>query len=86
MAAPKLRTIEVIEQDHNGVCSYFTKEGSHIGHAKYDPRIPLISLSEVEREHIVAVIKSVGTLENASKVLGINLSTLWRKRRLYGLE
>lgn len=45
-----------------------------------------VSLEELERRHIEAVLGSAATLEEAATVLGINLSTLWRKRRRYGLD
>jgi two-component system, NtrC family, response regulator AlgB len=50
-------------------------------------RIPhSASLEEVEREHIARVLSESATLEEASEVLGINVTTLWRKRRRYGIE
>jgi two-component system, NtrC family, response regulator AlgB len=50
-------------------------------------RIPhSASLEEVEREHISRVLSESATLEEASEVLGINVTTLWRKRRRYGIE
>jgi NtrC-family two-component system response regulator AlgB len=45
-----------------------------------------VSLEDLERRHIESVLNSAETLEEAASVLGINLSTLWRKRRRYGLE
>jgi NtrC-family two-component system response regulator AlgB len=45
-----------------------------------------VSLEELERRHIESVLNSSETLEEAASILGINLSTLWRKRRRYGLE
>ncbi|HXQ24388.1 MAG TPA: sigma-54 dependent transcriptional regulator, partial [Candidatus Acidoferrales bacterium] len=41
------------------------------------------TLDEIEREHILRVITRVPTLEQAAKVLGIESSTLWRKRKRY---
>jgi two-component system, NtrC family, response regulator AlgB len=50
-------------------------------------RIPhSASLEEVEREHIARVLGESATLEEAAEVLGINVTTLWRKRRRYGIE
>ncbi|HUA32657.1 MAG TPA: sigma-54 dependent transcriptional regulator [Candidatus Binataceae bacterium] len=50
-------------------------------------RIPhSASLEEVEREHIGRVLGESATLEEAAEVLGINVTTLWRKRRRYGIE
>jgi NtrC-family two-component system response regulator AlgB len=42
-----------------------------------------VTLDALEREHIQRVIDRVPTLEEAAKVLGIDSSTLWRKRRKY---
>ncbi len=54
------------------------------GHA--DLSAAEVSLEELERRHIEGVLASSETLEEAASILGINLSTLWRKRRRYGLE
>lgn len=45
-----------------------------------------ISLEELEKQHIQHVLATTRTLEEAASVLGINLSTLWRKRRRYHLD
>jgi transcriptional regulator with GAF, ATPase, and Fis domain len=37
----------------------------------------------IEREHILRVIARSATLEDAARVLGIDSSTLWRKRKRY---
>ena len=44
-----------------------------------------LSLDELERKHIETVLSQASTLEDAASILGINLSTLWRKRRAYGM-
>lgn len=44
------------------------------------------SLEDLEKQHIQQVLATTRTLEEAATVLGINLSTLWRKRRRYNLE
>ena len=44
------------------------------------------SLDDVEREHISRVLAASATLEEAAETLGINVTTLWRKRRRYGIE
>ncbi len=46
----------------------------------------LTSLEEVERSHIMHVLKASSTMEEAAAALGINISTLWRKRKLYKIE
>lgn len=45
-----------------------------------------VSLEDLEKQHIQHVLTTATTLEEAASTLGINLSTLWRKRRRYGLE
>jgi len=45
-----------------------------------------VSLEDLERQHIQYVLSTASTLEEAASTLGINLSTLWRKRRRYGLD
>ncbi|GEM_PF-87259 len=44
------------------------------------------SLEEVERQHIERVLAETATLEEAAAILGINTSTLWRKRKRYKFE
>jgi NtrC-family two-component system response regulator AlgB len=41
------------------------------------------TLEEVEREHILRVLGRSETAEAAAQVLGIDVSTLWRKRKKY---
>jgi NtrC-family two-component system response regulator AlgB len=44
-----------------------------------------ISLEDLERAHIQAVLATAPTLEAASRILGIDASTLYRKRRQYAM-
>jgi len=44
------------------------------------------SLDEMERRHVRAVLAQSATLEEAAARLGINVTTLWRKRRRWGLD
>ena len=44
-----------------------------------------ITLDQLEAEHIRRVLASTATIEEASKTLGIDPSTLYRKRKRYGL-
>ncbi|HTR63354.1 MAG TPA: sigma-54 dependent transcriptional regulator [Candidatus Binataceae bacterium] len=44
------------------------------------------SLEELEREHIRRVLSETATLDEAAATLGINVTTLWRKRKRYGIE
>jgi NtrC-family two-component system response regulator AlgB len=41
------------------------------------------TLEEIEREHVQRVVASSATLDEAARVLGIEPSTLWRKRKRY---
>jgi two-component system, NtrC family, response regulator AlgB len=54
-----------------------------IAGARHD--IPTIggdfTLDEVEREHIARVLDRTATLEEGARILGIDTSTLWRKRK-----
>jgi len=43
------------------------------------------SLKEFERDHIIRVLAKSRTLSQAAATLGINVTTLWRKRRYYGI-
>ena len=45
----------------------------------------LISLEEAERMHISRVLATAGDLDEAARVLQIDPTTLWRKRKKYGL-
>jgi NtrC-family two-component system response regulator AlgB len=45
-----------------------------------------LTLEQMERRHIEVVLEQAMTLEEAAEMLGINVATLWRKRRRYGLD
>ena len=47
---------------------------------------PASSLEDVERRHIERVLAESATLEEAAARLGINVTTLWRKRRRYRID
>ncbi len=42
-------------------------------------------IEELEKEHIIETLKLAGSPKEAAKILGISETTLWRKRKLYGL-
>jgi two-component system, NtrC family, response regulator AlgB len=44
------------------------------------------NLEGMERELIIRVLAESPTLEDAAQTLGINASTLWRKRKRYKIE
>ncbi len=45
-----------------------------------------MSLEDVERRHIEQVLADSATLEEAAARLGINSTTLWRKRKRWGID
>jgi NtrC-family two-component system response regulator AlgB len=55
--------------------------------AAHAPLVPRLggdfTLEEIEREHILRVVARAPTLEAAARILDIESSTLWRKRKRY---
>ena len=43
------------------------------------------TVDQIEQEHIVRILSRAPSAENAARILGIDASTLWRKRRRYAL-
>jgi NtrC-family two-component system response regulator AlgB len=41
------------------------------------------TVDDIEREHIERVLARTANLDEAAKILGIDASTLWRKRKKY---
>jgi transcriptional regulator with GAF, ATPase, and Fis domain len=48
-------------------------------------QLPSEKLEDIEREHISRVLKESPSVVEAARRLGINYSTLWRKRKRYKL-
>jgi NtrC-family two-component system response regulator AlgB len=44
-----------------------------------------LSLDAMEKQHILRVIRATATLEEAARILHVDITTLWRKRRRYGV-
>jgi len=44
------------------------------------------TLDQIEREHILRVLRQAPTLDDAARILGIDSSTLWRKRKKYEVD
>ncbi len=44
-----------------------------------------VTLDDLEAEHIRRILASASTIEDAATILGIDPSTLYRKRKRYGL-
>jgi NtrC-family two-component system response regulator AlgB len=43
-----------------------------------------VTLEELEREHVLRVLARASSADEAARILGIDASTLWRKRKRYG--
>ncbi len=67
----------LVEVSHLGLGEQPSGKGPQVGAA--------MSLEELEKAHIGAVLASSDTLEQAAKTLGIDASTLYRKRKLLDL-
>ena len=52
------------------------------------PATPILggdfTLEDIEREHALRVMARIGTLEQAARILSVDSSTLWRKRKRWG--
>ncbi|GBL60141.1 two-component response regulator AlgB [Pseudomonas citronellolis] len=69
---------ELVEPEHLGL-------GEQSG-AAVVPRVgEALSLEALEKAHIASVMASAPTLDQAAKILGIDASTLYRKRKQYNL-
>ena len=49
------------------------------------PSLDSMTLDQVEAEHIRRILGSTNTIEDAATTLGIDPSTLYRKRKRYGI-
>lgn len=72
------------------ICTQEYVEVSHLGLTSQPgsgaPRVgETLSLEALEKAHIAALIASSETLDQAARTLGIDASTLYRKRKQYGL-
>jgi two-component system, NtrC family, response regulator AlgB len=68
---------ELIEPEHLGLGEPLENGAPRIGAA--------LSLEQLEKAHITAVLATSETLDQAARTLGIDASTLYRKRKQFGL-
>jgi DNA-directed RNA polymerase specialized sigma24 family protein len=54
--------------------------------ARHERRTAIASLEDVERAHVRLVLEQTATFEEAAELLGVNLTTLWRMRKRWGLS
>ena len=60
----------------------------HSTHAPVPGEVKLgdpVSLDELEERHIKRILEKAPSLEEASRILGIDQATLWRRRKKYGI-
>jgi two-component system, NtrC family, response regulator AlgB len=72
-----------------------TSKKDHVGEAEFRLRQTAdsgcgrtgeyLSLDALEKQQILRVIRAAPTLEEAARILKVDISTLWRKRRRYGI-
>jgi NtrC-family two-component system response regulator AlgB len=85
-----IRELRNVVERASIICPQERVEISHLGMAETPvnnaPRIgAALSLDELEKAHIGAVLATADTLDQAAKTLGIDASTLYRKRKQYNL-
>jgi transcriptional regulator with PAS, ATPase and Fis domain len=61
------------------------RHGAESKQARHRDPQHLGSLEDVERAHVQRVLAQSATFEEAADHLGINLTTLWRMRKRWGL-
>src|SRR5690606_27969975 len=85
-----IRELRNVVERASIICSQIGIEISHLGLADQpsanSPRVGAqLSLEDLEKAHIGAVLSSSDTLDQAARTLGIDSSTLYRKRKQYNL-
>ncbi|KAF1069443.1 MAG: Alginate biosynthesis transcriptional regulatory protein AlgB [Pseudomonas citronellolis] len=68
---------ELVEPQHLGLTEQSSSNVPRIG----EP----LSLEDLEKAHIASIMANAPTLDQAAKILGIDASTLYRKRKQYNL-
>ena len=85
-----IRELRNVVERASIICGEELVQVSHLGLTAPDastaPRVGAeLSLDELERAHIAAVLAASSTLDQAARTLGIDASTLYRKRKQLGL-
>jgi NtrC-family two-component system response regulator AlgB len=85
-----LSPADIIEPTDLGLLEIADQSGTEIAQPMTDTpnRICLgdeVSLEVIEREHIAQVVARTSSFESAARILGIDVTTLQRKRKRYGL-
>jgi NtrC-family two-component system response regulator AlgB len=85
-----LSPADVIEPADLGLAGSTGETGRGDGSRATSPRMKLAlgddaSLDEIEREHIAQVVSRAASFDAAARILGIDVTTLQRKRKRYGL-
>lgn len=78
-----IKRLLVFAKDNKIKAEYFPAE--IINFIPKQTLYPMQKIDELERQHIIDVLKMAATTKEASRILGISETTLWRKRKLYGL-
>ena len=85
-----IRELRNVVERASIICAQERVEISHLGMAEHPPQTPprtgaALSLDELEKAHTGAVLATSDTLDQAARTLGIDASTLYRKRKQYNL-
>jgi NtrC-family two-component system response regulator AlgB len=51
-----------------------------------DTVVRAASLKDVERDYIIRILSQSSSLTDAARTLGIDMATLWRKRKRYKID
>ncbi|MGD1006386.1 MAG: sigma-54 dependent transcriptional regulator [Ignavibacteriaceae bacterium] len=71
----------VLAKDNILKPEYFPSEIFHTSEKQFTALMP--TLNEVEKNYIIEILKNHPNPKEASQILGISLTTLWRKRKEY---
>ncbi|GAB3483133.1 sigma-54-dependent response regulator transcription factor AlgB [Azotobacter salinestris] len=85
-----IRELRNVVERASIICPHELIDASHLGLGEQPgssvPRVGMpLKLEELEKAHIAAVLANSETLDQAARTLGIDASTLYRKRKQYGL-